>query len=317
MRKKLKWIALVVAVLIVVAIVGVVLSLDSIVKVAVQKGSTQQLQIPTTLDSAHVGLFSGDVSLSDYVVASPEGFSAPHMLSLGKLNVDTSYSKVFGDPVAVNSIQIDKPQLTLEFKGTRSNLKTLADKLAGGTGGDQPPTEPTKTEPTKTGEAKKPMKLIIDDLKISGAQITVISDLLGSKTFDVPAIEMQQIGNADGNKNGEEVGKVVSQVISRLSIEAEKSGNLPPELAAILNGDLGALTDKIGGQFKEQAQQLQQQAMQQVQQMQSQVEGKLNDAKSQAQEKANDLENQAKQKLGGLGGLLGGNKKEKANDAAK
>ena len=318
MKKNLKWIVAGFGLLIVVAIVIVVMNLNRIVRVAVEKGSTQQLQIPTTLGGASVGLLSGDVSLKDYVVASPEGFSAPHMLKLGSLSVDTSYGKVFGEPVAIDSIVIDKPQLTLEFKGTKSNLKTLADKLASGTGGDQTPTD---------GNAK-PMKLIIDNLAVNGAQVVIMSDLLGGKsyTIDVPAIQLQAIGNADGNRNGEEVGKVVSQIVSRLTIEAEKSGKLPPELAAILNGDLSALTDKIGGQFKAQAQQLQQQAMQQVDQfkdkaqaIQGQAEQKIDQVKAQAEQKSNELQDKAKSQLDKLGGgLFGGDKaKSKAADDKK
>lgn len=314
MKKKLKWIVAIVALLIVVALIGVVLNLNRIVRVAVEKGSTKSLQLPTSLGGASLGLLSGDVSLSDYSVASPPGFDAPHMLELGNLSVDTSYKKVFGEPVAIDSIRIDKPKLVLEFKGTKSNLKAVADNLASGTGGDQ---TPTKTDPNA-----KPLKLIIDQLKVSGATVVIKSDLalLGGKEYaiDVPAIELSQIGNADGNRNGEEVGKVVSQVISRLTVEAQKSGKMPPELAAILNGDLNALIGNLGGQFQaqmagyqEQAKAIQAQATQKLDEVKQQASQQIDKAKDQAQDKAKQLEAQAKEKLGGsLGGLLGGDKKK-------
>ena len=309
MKKKLKWIVGIVAVLIVVGLVVVVVMLNSIVRVAVEKGSTKSLQIPTTLGGAKLGLLSGDVSLTNYEVASPEGFDAPHMLSLGSLAVDTSYKKVFGEPVAIDAIRIDKPQLVLEFKGMKSNLKAVADKLSSGTGGDQ---TPAKTDPNA-----KPMKLIIDKLDISGATVVLKTDMLGGKeyTIDVPALSMAAIGNADGNKNGEEVGKVVSQVISRLTLEAQKSGKMPPEISAILNTDLNALVGKLGSQFQgqvsalqDQAKAVQAQAMQQVDQVKQQATQKLDEAKAQGEQKAKELQDQAKSKLGGL---LGGSKTDK------
>lgn len=311
MKKKLKWIVGIVALVLVVGLVILYFSLNSIVRVAVEKGSTQQLQIPTTLGGASLNLFSGDVSLDNYVVASPEGFTAPHMLSLGKLAVDTSYGKVMGEPKAIDSITIDKPQLVLEFKGTQSNLKAVADKLASGTGGDQ---TPAKTDPNA-----QPMKLIIDNLAINGASVVIKTDLLGGKeyTIDVPPIQMQNIGNADGNKNGEEIGKVASQIISRLTVEAQKSGKLPPELAAILNGDLNQLVGKIGGQFQEQmaglqkqAQEVQAQVTHKVDEVKAQATEQIDKAKGQLEDQTKKIQNQAQDQLNKLGGgLLGGGKK--------
>ncbi|RYG86286.1 AsmA family protein, partial [bacterium] len=310
MKKKLKWVVGIVALLVIVGVVVVILSLNSIVRVAVEKGSTKSLQIPTSLGGARLALLSGDVSLKDYEVASPEGFDAPHMLTLGSLSVDTSYGKVFGEPVAIDAIRIDKPKLVLEFKGTKSNIKAVADKLASGTGGDQP--QPTPTD----DKTAKPMKLIIDQLNVDGASVVLKTDLLGGKeyTIDVPAISMAGIGNADGNRNGEEVGKVVSQVISRLTLEAQKSGKIPPELAAILNSDLDELVGKLGAQFQgqvaqfqEQAKAIQAQAQQQLDAAKQQVGQQIDKTKAEAEQKAKQLQDEAKNKLGNL---LGGAKKD-------
>ncbi len=300
MKKKLKWIALAIVLVFVITVVAVVMNLNGIVRSAVEKGTTRSLDLNTTLGGASIGLLSGDVSLSSLNIANPSGFSAPQLLSLGKVSVDTSYGKVFGSPTNVDSIVIDKPKLVLEFKGTQSNLKTVADKLASGTGGDQPQKTPDPNA--------KPLKLIIDNLKVSGAQVEIRSDLLLKEPIEIniPDIELTQIGNADGNRNGEEIGKVVSQVITRLSIEAQKSGKLPPELAGILSGDLNKLIDNIGGKFKEQADQLQAEALKQVDQLKGQVEGQIKDVQSQAQDQLNSMTKD-------LGGLLGGKKDEKKN----
>lgn len=287
MKKKLKWIALAVVLLVVVAVGAVVMNLNGIVRSAVEKGTTKSLELNTTLAGANIGLLSGDVSLSKLIIANPQGFTAPELLSLGKVSVDTSYGKVFGSPTSVDALVIEQPKLVLEFKGTQSNLKTVAEKL-----GSSPDSDP--------------LKLIIDDLKVQGAQVEIRSDLLLKEPFviNVPDIELQQIGNADGNRNGEEVGRIVSQVITRLSIEAQKSGKLPPELAQILSGDLNQLIDNIGGKFQEQAKALEADAMKRVDALKGQVEGKLQDAQKQANERIDKIGKD-------LGGILGGKKDEK------
>lgn len=304
MKKKLKWIALAFVGVVVIAIVGVVIFLDSIVRTSVEKGATSSLALNTTLGGASVGLMSGDVSLSDLEIANPEGFSAPKMLTLGKVSVDTSYGKVFGKPTAVDALVIDKPKLVLEFKGTKSNLKMVADRLAS-SGGDQP------TNPAPAGKDES-LKLIIDQLKVTGAQVEIRSDLPGLDkpfTIDVPPVEMNQIGNADGNRNGEEAGKIVSQIISRLTLEAQKSGKLPPQLAAILQGDLDALVKNIGGKFAEQTAQLQAEAMKKVDELKDQAQQKVDDVKDKAGEQIDKL----KDKLpSDLGGVLGGKKDDEA-----
>lgn len=296
MKKKLKWIALAVVLIVIVAVVAIVMNLNGIVRTAVERGTTRSLELNTTLGGASIGLLSGNVALDSLEIASPEGFSAPQMLSLGNVSVDTSYGKVFGKPTSIDSVVIDKPKLVLEFKGTKSNLKTVADRLASGTGGDQPQPDPNA----------EPLKLIIDNLKVRGAQVEIRSDLLLKEPmlFAIPDVELSQIGNADGNRNGEEIGKVVSQVISRLSIEAQKSGKLPPELATILNGDLNALIDNIGGKFQEQAQALQAEALKQVDALKGQVETQIQDVQKKAQDQLD--------RIGGeLGGILGGKKDQK------
>lgn len=304
MKKKLKWIVLAVLIVFVVGVAAIVMNLNGIVRTAVETGTTKSLDLNTTLGGANIGLLSGDVSLSTLNIASPAGFSAPQMLSLGKVSVDTSYGKVFGSPTNVDAIVIDKPKLVLEFKGMQSNLKTVADKLASGTGGDQP-------SPTPDPNAK-PLKLIIDNLKVSGAQVEIRSDLLLKEPMliTIPDIELKQIGNADGNRNGEEIGKVVSQVITRLSIEAQKSGKLPPELAQVLSGDLNKLINNIGGKFKEQADALQAEALKQVDQIKGQAEQQIKDIQGKAKDQLDQVGKD-------LGGILGGKKDEKKPDEKK
>ena len=306
MKKKLKWVVLALFGLVVIGVVGLIFFLDSIVRTAVERGTTQSLALNTTLSSASVGLTSGDVSLGDLKIANPEGFDAPEMLSLGKVSLDTSYGKVFGTPTTVDALVIEKPKLVLEFKGMKSNLKTVADRLAS-SGGDQP-TNPAPADPNA-----KPLKMIIDTLKVSGAQVEIRSDLPGLDkpyVIDVPAIEMTGIGNADGNRNGEEAGKIVSQIISRLSLEAQKSGKLPPQLAAILQGDLDSLIKNIGGKFAEQTAQLQAEAMKQVDALKDKAQQTVDDAKTKAQSEIGKL---GEKLPGDLGGILGsGDKKDES-----
>jgi uncharacterized protein involved in outer membrane biogenesis len=244
MLKKLKRIVLIVVVLVVVGVVAAIWNVNSIVRAAVEKGAGATLDLPTSLGGARVGLLTGDVSLSELKLGSPAGFSAPEMFTLGNVDVDTSYGKLFGNPTQIETIRIEKPKLVLEFKGLSSNIKALADSLT-------PPQtiDPTATvEPVAPGQEVK--KLIIGQLSVKDAQVIVTSDLpILPKPIEIaiPPIVLNQVGNADGNRSGEEMDRIISELIARLTSEAAKSGKIPPELAAIVQGDLTNLGGKIGG----------------------------------------------------------------------
>src|SRR3982750_240160 len=102
--KTLRRVLLVVVVLLVVAGVAVYLYLDRIVKVAVERQSTNSLNLTTPLDSASLALMGGKVNLKQMDIASPQGFTAPHMFELGKLGVEVDYGQLRQDPVRIHKI---------------------------------------------------------------------------------------------------------------------------------------------------------------------------------------------------------------------
>src|SRR5581483_11538114 len=106
--KIFKWIVVVVVLLIVAAVVFVYLNIDHIVKNTVQTQGSEQLKVPTKLDGVSLGLFKGTVDLNHLTVGSPPGFSAPEMLALGGLKVDTGgLSNLRKEPIHVSSIVVD------------------------------------------------------------------------------------------------------------------------------------------------------------------------------------------------------------------
>lgn len=242
--KKLKWIVLGVLAVIVIAVVVVLMNLNSIVRTTVEKQSTNSLKVPTTLGGASLSILGGDVSLKNFDVGSPQGYKAPHMLSLGGLDVNTSWSGLRSDPLKVDSIAIDKPKLVLEMSGTEFNIKRFIDNLPKA---DEPETPPA-------GESK-PLKLIIGNMKITGASVVLRPDAgavaslpgIGEKlaasikpeyNLTFPDFDMSNIGTGEGNQNGAAVKEVVTQLITTLASKASQSPDLPEELRTVLSGDL-------------------------------------------------------------------------------
>src|SRR3954471_21556334 len=86
--------------LLIVAGVIAYLGLDRILKTTVEKESSASLKLGTTLDSARLSLFGGKLALNRLRIASPPGFSAPHMLEMGDVDLAVRY----GQLAAIRSI---------------------------------------------------------------------------------------------------------------------------------------------------------------------------------------------------------------------
>ena len=262
--KKLKWIVIVIVLLLVVGVVVLYLRLDGIIKSVVESQGTEQLKVPTTLDSVNLSLLHGTLNLSNFAIASPSGFSAPQMMSLGGLAVDTGgVMQLRNVPIHIPSISIDQPKLVIEQSGLKLNFKELLDGMSGGASPSAAPApaapaaQPASPAPASSS---KTTMLIIDDLSMSGASVVIRPGIQGvTQEIDVPipTIDLKNIGNADGNKNGEAIKDVVATLIKSMVTKTAESDKVPSEVKLLLNSNL--TTANVESAVKNEAQNIGQQ----------------------------------------------------------
>lgn len=228
---------LILAVVLLLVIAGAVVyfSLDRIVKNTVQAQATSSLNLQTTLNSASLSLFGGSLDLNQLAVANPKGFTAPQMLDVGNTSVAVSYGQLRSDPVHVNAITIDKPKLVMELQNGTFNFKKAMD--------DMPKTESAPSN-------SKPLKLVIDDLKLNDSQVVIKGVGATDIPLTLPSIDLKNIGTGDGASNGAAVKDVVMQIITAMAASAGDSSALSGELKQILSANVTATI----GQFSAEAQ---------------------------------------------------------------
>jgi hypothetical protein len=242
--KRLKYVILGVVLLLIVGVVGVWLYLDHIVQQAVQRQATTSLNLKTDVGGASLSLFGGKLGLSDLQIASPPGFAAPHMLTLGEANVGVSYGQLRGDPVHVASVTLDRPMLVIEQVNGEFNFKKAADNL--------PPGDP------KPQEESKPLKLILDELTVTDAKVVLRPGIPGlPDQIDVPVatFTMKNVGSGDGSQNGAAVKDVVMQVVTALAAQAQTSNAIPAQLRELLRGNLASVVNRLGAEAQRRIQQ--------------------------------------------------------------
>jgi len=214
------------------------LALDRIVKHAIVTESTASLRLRTTLDSARLGVLGGKLHLDQYRIASPKGFSAPHMLELGDLDVAVKYTALRKDPIHVQSIVLDKPILVIEQSNGALNFRKAMEGM-----------------PPRAKSADEPVHLVIDELKMADARVMIHPGLPGVQkeiAVSVPSIVMKNVGSGPGAENGAAIKDVAMVVIAALAGAAAESGQLPGELKALLHANVGQVAARLGAEAQKQ-----------------------------------------------------------------
>ena len=231
--------------LLVIGVVVLYFSFDSIVKKTVEVEGTNQLKVATTLGGVSLGLVKGTVDLTDFTLGSPAGFTAPRMMSIGELRVDSGgISNLRGKPVHINTIDLENPFLVVEEVNNKLNFKAMMENL--------PSSPDQKAKPAAQSDQTK---LVIDSLTVNGASVQLdVSVAMIKKHFDVklPAFTMKNIGNADGKNQGADIKDVVTAVLTQMVNNAAKDAGVPVDVQGLLSGNLDSVKDKLTDAAKQQ-----------------------------------------------------------------
>jgi len=203
------------------------LLIDPIARKVVETQSAVALKVPTKLHDATIK-FSGRATLGKFEVGNPSPFTEPRSVTFERFDVAVKPGELFHETVHVDEVNVVKPELTLEFTGAKNNLSTLLENISAG----RPPEQPA---PAPSGEKK----FLVRKLRIQDAVVRFKSDLLpgGAKTVALPAMELDNIGTAEG---GASVGEILRVVLQTLGTSALKAGEglLPVDALNSLRGDL-------------------------------------------------------------------------------
>jgi hypothetical protein len=218
----------------VLLVVAAFIWIDRIAKFGIEKGGTYALGVPTTLDKASIGVFSGHFGLSGLNVANPSGFDTPHFLKLGDGSVIVSLMALRQDTVTVPEFTLKDIDVNLDKKDGKYNYQVILDNLKKLESGQKQQEEP-QTKPGK--------KFIIGHLLVRN--VTVHVDPLGLgkvSKLDVPIdeISMQNVGSDGKGVTMADIASIVTKAI--LAAAVKKGGNLiPSDISGGLNKGLGSL----------------------------------------------------------------------------
>jgi len=234
----MKKVVLFVAGFLIIGVVGAYLSLGSIVKAAVQRGGTHALGVETTLTSADVNLFAGDVGLTELAVRNPPGFTEEYFLEMRGARVLVPPSSLASERIEVALLSLDGFALELESKGLgNSNYGVLLENLEqlAGAGEGQP-----ESEPGGQGE-QNGKQFVIERILITDVTARVRYEAGGTTLADA-SVHIPELALDDLSSDGMTVSELTSLVVRTiLKATVQSGGGVLPE---------AVLTD-LGGQLEE------------------------------------------------------------------
>lgn len=238
-------------VIIIAAVFYVLSSLDTIVAGAIEKYGSQVTRTPVTVSSVGIDLKDGSAAINQLSVGNPAGFSAPDAFALGGISTRLDVASVGKDPIIIDEIRIDRPEVYYEInKAGESNIKVLQKNIAQSTRGSDEAS-------AGSGDSQGP-NVVIRKLIIEGGKVDARVAALGDKsqTASLPPIQLNNIGDpAKGGATGAEVTRqVLSAIIAKVGPAVANMGldkyvgKSLDEAKALLNEQVD---EKIGGTLKE------------------------------------------------------------------
>ncbi|AKJ63298.1 AsmA family protein [Kiritimatiella glycovorans] len=207
MKLLLKLLAVVVALVVIVAVIGT-FAAGPVVKTAVEKFGPAAVGVPVELDDVGINLMQGRVRLEGLRVGNPEGFQTEQAFSLGEVAVHLRPGSVFSDRIEIVSILIREPELTYELRPTGSNLGAIKKGL------EKEAAAPAEEEAGEKPGAGKSVSIGL--LTLEGGKVHVSGPLMQGRSMTValPPVELKDIGGG-GEKTGwaEVLNRVMTVVL--------------------------------------------------------------------------------------------------------
>jgi len=194
--------------------------IDTLVVNGVNTYGPKLTQAKVELVSARLSPLTGSGSLTGLSVGNPPGWSDGRAFYLGKVQVDVAPLSVFGDPIVINEIIIDRPEFAYETTFVSSNIKDLLkniEKFSGGGG---------KGAAAKDGPARK---FILKKFRLTNGKAAVGTGG-NALVITLPPVSLDNLGVAEGGITaGQLTGALMNKVLGSIvagSAEALGSGNL-------------------------------------------------------------------------------------------
>jgi uncharacterized protein involved in outer membrane biogenesis len=163
MKKIMTVSAIILLTLIVLLAVGLS-NLGPIVTKAINVYGPRLTKTGVHVSNVDISLLSGSATLSDFILGSPKGYTAPETLKVRSVYLAVNERSFLGDSPVVDRLEVFRPEIFYEKRDGTDNLRTILDAMRNG-----------QRKPESSDSRKAAGKrLLIRDLIVRGGTLNVI-----------------------------------------------------------------------------------------------------------------------------------------------
>ena len=219
-----------VAVAVLVAMFFLYSSLNRVVEAAIEKVGSDLTQTTVVLDEVSISPSSGRGTLRGFRVTNPQGFNDSSAFAFDQATVVIDVSTLTDDPVVIEHLIIENPQVTYEIGRDNDNISVLkenVDRYGTGAGAG-----------LAVDDDSQSPSFIIRDLQLTGGSVAITASGLEDSivSSNLPDIRLENVGTQGNSASPEEI---VTQVLAKLSTAVA---------GAVRNVDVEGLSETAGEQ---------------------------------------------------------------------
>jgi hypothetical protein len=239
MKKALIGVAVVVL-LVMVAAVWLLGSLDKIVKNQIEVIGTELTGVPVKVGSVGIDIKNGAGQIRRLRIDNPDGYAAANAFDMSLLRLDIDLTSLGKQPLVLDELIIDSAVVNMEINQQgRSNLKEILDNVS--KNGQQADAK------AETGDSGKPMRIAIRKLRIEGVTFTESNPLEQGepRSGTLPTIEKANVGGSDGETPAG-IGKlIIGELGGQIIKQAAKK-----KMTDVIEEKTGGILEGIGGALR-------------------------------------------------------------------
>jgi hypothetical protein len=185
-------------------------SLDLIVKYTLEHYAPQIAGVTVKVGDVEISPRDGRGRLKNIEIGNPQGFSAPRAARLGEIAVSIDPATIREPVVRIRELRFDAPLITYERGDKTTNLEIISRNI------DAYVKRSEAVGEGKTAAGKDVRhKFIVDYLLIRGGKVVMTAPGLKGQgvSFDLPEIELRDVGRRQDGLTASEVAKVVTDAI--------------------------------------------------------------------------------------------------------
>lgn len=206
MKRKLPWIACILAAVLVVGYLGSTLLVGSFVKAGVNRFAPSITQTTVHLDGARLSPLSGSGTLTGLFIGNPAGWSGDKALSIGRIRVRVAPGSIFSDCIVLSDVSIDSADFVYETRVVSSNIGELLKNIQGSSANQAVMDQPV----TKQG---KPLKFIVKHFELTNGRVTLGSGP-AALTLPMPTVTLEDVGAREGGVSSAELALALMRTVT-------------------------------------------------------------------------------------------------------